>query len=169
MQDLSFKELVCSVAEPMFIERLLSLKRSPPTAVDARASHSQPHPGFALTRGSPPHVKPAGSRTLPARPAGAGGARSEAAASRGLFCAVCKAAALHRAQRCSFRRTHVPKLIKAARCVHVLSHGHAVSVTVCSMLCVSFPCAAKLVQLSTHMLKLVVVCVRTNNIVSSCF
>ena len=43
---------------------------------------------------------------------------------------------------------HVPKLIKAARCVHVLSHGHAVSVTVRSMLCVSFPCAAKLVQLS---------------------
>ena len=45
---------------------------------------------------------------------------------------------------------HVPELIKAARCVHVLSHGHAVSVTVRSMLCVSFPCAAKLVQLSTH-------------------
>ena len=44
---------------------------------------------------------------------------------------------------------HVPELIKAARCVHVLSHGHAVSVTVRSMLCVSFPCAAKLVQLSS--------------------
>ena len=56
---------------------------------------------------------------------------------------------------------HVPELIKAARCVHVLSHGHAVSVTVRSMLCVSFPCAAKLVQLSTHLLKLVVVCVCT--------
>ena len=55
---------------------------------------------------------------------------------------------------------HVPELIKAARCVHVLSHGHAVSVTVRSMLCVSFPCAAKLVQLSSTCAQAcVVVCV----------
>ena len=145
--SLSFKELVCSVAEPMFIERLLRLKRSPPTAVDARASHN-------LTQVLPRRVS---RRLMSSRQALARFLRVlpvlAVRAARLLplvDCSVqCARQQLFTVHSDAAFGAHVPELIKAARCVHVLSHGHAVSVTVRSMLCVSFPCAAKLLQLSS--------------------